>query len=455
MTPVPPNFRISGATSLAGYAGIALAVLLTAATLMFMLYREQTLRGQQIEQIKVHAQILAGTVSAALAFEDRQTAQDSVNTLSAIPSLLAGAVYDRAGNRFVGFTRTGRALPDKVDTTTTRVVDQDVIVTLPVAQGSASLGYVSLKAALEPAGRSTARYTIMAVLVVLAALAIAALILGQSTLGRANRKLAAQADLLTLANRKLQDEIVEREKAEGALRQSQKMEAIGQLAGGIAHDFNNLLGIAKGNLHLLKKRSAQGSTDTDRYVASADEALTRAATLTQRILAYSRRQDLSPSKVNLSELITGMQELIKHSVDERVAIDLRLDADWVVLCDVSQMESVVLNLTNNAGDAMTQGGCLTLATRNVTIDADGGLDAPHRGDYVEITVSDTGTGMDAETQKKAMDPFFTTKPVGRGTGLGLSTSFGYVRQSLGHMRIDSVVGQGTTITILMPRHVEK
>ena len=231
------------------------------------------------------------------------------------------------------------------------------------------------------------------------------------------------------------------------------MEAIGQLSGGIAHDFNNLIMIVKGNLRLLKRKLEPETEQAAGYIASADEALDRAAHLTQRILAFSRRQPLTPQRVDLSSLAQGLAELLRHSVGEQVEIMMRLNAHWSTLCDINQMENVILNLAINARDAMPGGGRLTIETMDLALTA-----PPHDvegefvpGDYVALAVRDTGIGMPDEVRRRAVDPFFTTKPLGKGTGLGLSMTFGFVRQSGGYLVIDSAPDQGTSVTMLMPR----
>jgi signal transduction histidine kinase len=271
-------------------------------------------------------------------------------------------------------------------------------------------------------------------------------------LARANTELELRAETLAVLNVQLQNEMDERRKTEEALRQSQKMEAIGQLSGGIAHDFNNLLMIAMGNMQLLQRRLGEDAKPLARYIESAEEGLRRAASLTQRLLAFARRQPLTPKPVNLSVLIEGMRELIDQSVGQRAEIALKLDARWLILCDVNQMENVVLNLAINARDAMPERGKLSIETRDIAnltppLEADGFA----TGDYVELRVCDNGAGMDEETRRQAIDPFFTTKPLGQGTGLGLSTAFGFVRQSGGYLGIESGPGSGTIITILLPR----
>ncbi|HEV2561744.1 MAG TPA: ATP-binding protein [Rhizomicrobium sp.] len=227
---------------------------------------------------------------------------------------------------------------------------------------------------------------------------------------------------------------------------------MGQLSGGIAHDFNNFLMIIKGNLVLLQRRIAQGRPDIQRYVDSAIEGVDRAVTVTQRVLAFSRRQPLSPEPNNLSDVVLKALELVRQSLDGQIEIETHLDADWWIYCDINQMENVILNLAINARDAMPNGGRLTFTTRNVRVGeppADASDIVP--GEYVELSLSDTGAGMSDEVRAKAFDPFFTTKPHGKGTGLGLSTTFGYIRQSSGYLDIESAVGRGTTVRIFMPR----
>ena len=329
--------------------------------------------------------------------------------------------------------------------------DNKLIVVVPVVQNGTGLGTVYLRVVTESFERRVVRYAAIMLLVTMAALVLGVLAAAQRALGRANAELQQRARDLADANVKLQAEMVEREKTEEQLRQSQKMEAIGQLSGGIAHDFNNLLTIIKGNLQLLQRRVQQGSKDVTRYIAPAMEGLARAASLTQRILAFSRRQPLSPQPVKLSQLIAEMGELLKHSVGETVTVDTRLNADWWTQCDANQMENVILNLAINARDAMPEGGRLSIETTDMRADTPDGPDGVAPGDYVRLAIRDTGSGMPDEVRERAIDPFFTTKPPGQGTGLGLSMTFGYVRQSNGYLTIESEPGKGTTITILMPR----
>jgi PAS domain S-box-containing protein len=243
--------------------------------------------------------------------------------------------------------------------------------------------------------------------------------------------------------------------AEEALRQSQKMEAVGQLTGGIAHDFNNLLTGIVGSLDLMQTRLNQGRTDrAGRYIEAAMASANRAAALTHRLLAFARRQPLVPKSVDANQLILSLEDLLRRTIGE--AIDLEIAPSerlWQTLCDPNQLESALLNLAINARDAMPGGGKLTIATTNTTVGAaDDGSSAMQPGDYICITVTDTGTGMTPDVAARAFDPFFTTKPIGQGTGLGLSMIYGFARQSNGHIALDTAPGQGTSIRLCLPRH---
>ena len=242
---------------------------------------------------------------------------------------------------------------------------------------------------------------------------------------------------------------------EEALRQSQKMEAIGQLTGGIAHDFNNLLQGITGSLDLMRKRLAQGrARDIDPLLGGATASAGRAAALTHRLLAFARRQPLDPRAVMVNPLVESMEDLLRRTLGEAIELDLELAGDlWPTRCDPNQLENAVLNLALNARDAMPRGGTLRIETRNETIGADGRAARPEAlpGEYVCVRVTDNGGGMDAQTIGRAFEPFFTTKPAGQGTGLGLSMIYGFARQSDGLAWIDSEIGTGTTVILCLPR----
>ncbi|WP_333574013.1 hybrid sensor histidine kinase/response regulator [Sphingomonas sp.] len=247
---------------------------------------------------------------------------------------------------------------------------------------------------------------------------------------------------------------VEREQGE-ALRQSQKMEAVGQLTGGLAHDFNNLLTGMMGNLELLQSRVARGRIDDlDRFITAAQGAGRRAANLTQRLLAFSRRQTLDPKPTDVNRLIMGLEEMLRRTVGATADIEIVGAAGlWPAEIDAGQLENAVLNLCINARDAMPEGGRIVIETANKWID---GLTSKTRdlppGQYISVCVTDTGVGMTPEVIARAFDPFYTTKPIGQGTGLGLSMIYGFAQQSGGQVRIYSEVGQGTTVCIYLPRH---
>jgi PAS domain S-box-containing protein len=266
---------------------------------------------------------------------------------------------------------------------------------------------------------------------------------------------------LTAANASLRLEAEERVRIEEALRQSHKMEAIGQLTGGIAHDFNNLLTGISGSLELIRIRTAQGRTaELGRYVEAATVSVDRAAALTHRLLAFSRRQTLDPKATDVNRLVGTMEELFRRTVGPNIRVETRLAAElWPTLCDPNQLENALLNLVINARDAMAEGGHLLIQTANaVLLDPGGTLgDVPPTnlpaGEYMALFVTDTGTGMAPDLISRAFDPFFTTKPIGQGTGLGLSMIYGFVQQSGGHVLLRSKFGQGTTVTIYLPRHL--
>ncbi|WP_419897061.1 PAS domain-containing protein [Roseomonas sp. USHLN139] len=245
-------------------------------------------------------------------------------------------------------------------------------------------------------------------------------------------------------------------RAEEQLRQSQKMEAVGQLTGGLAHDFNNLLAGISGALELLTARLAQGRTkDLERYVAVAEGAARRAAALTHRLLAFSRRQTLDPRPTDVNRLMAGMEELIRRTTGPSIALEVVAAGGlWPTLVDPNQLENVLLNLCINARDAMPQGGRLTIETANAWLDERAARERDAEpGQYVAISVTDSGTGMAPEVIARAFDPFFTTKPLGQGTGLGLSMTYGFAKQSGGQVQIYSELGQGTTMRVYLPRYL--
>lgn len=277
------------------------------------------------------------------------------------------------------------------------------------------------------------------------------------------RSIEAERDRATAALRALNDtlelRVAERTAelihAEEKLRQSQKMEAVGQLTGGLAHDFNNLLAGISGALDLMGMRIAQGRlNDIDKYMLAAQSAAKRAAALTHRLLAFSRRQTLDPRPLDVNLLVEGMTELIQRTVGPSILVETVSAPDlWSASVDARQLENAILNLCINSRDAMPDGGRITIETANQWLDAEAALanDLP-AGEYLSLTVTDTGTGMAPGVIAKAFDPFFTTKPIGEGTGLGLSMIYGFAKQSGGQVRISSELGKGTSMCIHLPRY---
>jgi signal transduction histidine kinase len=259
---------------------------------------------------------------------------------------------------------------------------------------------------------------------------------------------------LAIANQNLLEQISQREKVESQLRQSQKMEAVGQLTGGIAHDFNNMLGVIMGALELMRRRLKTDQFGLGQFIDAAMKATERSAALTQRLLAFARQQPLAPVPVDANRMISDMSELLRSVLGEQVEIETVLSAGlWKTNVDAHQLESAIVNVAINSRDAMPDGGKLTIETGNVYLDeaycSQNAEVSP--GQFVMIALSDQGVGMPAQDVARAFDPFFTTKPTGKGTGLGLSQVYGFIKQSLGHVKIYSEPGTGTTVKIYLPR----
>ncbi|MBC3348362.1 MULTISPECIES: response regulator [Pseudomonas] len=271
-----------------------------------------------------------------------------------------------------------------------------------------------------------------------------------------NSELRLQTTLETL-EQQVEERTAQLRHNEEALRQSQKMEAVGQLTGGIAHDFNNMLTGIIGSLELLRRRLARGRTeDLNSLIDLGVTSANRAAGLTHRLLAFSRRQSLDSKAVQMNTLVLSMGELLQRSLNESVRLDMQLDDQlWIAEADPNQLESALLNLVLNARDAMPDGGQLVVKTFNQQLDADftEAYTNLEPGDYVVLSVQDSGCGMPEAVINRAFDPFFTTKPIGQGTGLGLSMIYGFSKQSRGHVTIDSEVGKGTTVNLYLPRFV--
>lgn len=292
------------------------------------------------------------------------------------------------------------------------------------------------------------------VLAVLMIIGLAAYVIRQTY--RRAAVIVRQRDDLEVANQALLLEKSTREAAESQVRQLQKMEAVGQLTGGVAHDFNNMLAVIVSALELMQSRLAKGNTDIGRFIESAMGAADRATNLTQRLLAFSRQQALVPRGLDPNRLVGDMSELLRRTLGTDIVIEtVFAGGTWQVHADAGQLENAIVNLCVNARDAMPEGGKLTIETANVHLDEKYAREHGDvvAGQYAMLAVSDSGTGMPADVAARAFDPFFTTKDVGDGTGLGLSQVHGFVKQSGGHVKIYSELGQGTTVKIYLPRFV--
>jgi signal transduction histidine kinase/ActR/RegA family two-component response regulator len=265
------------------------------------------------------------------------------------------------------------------------------------------------------------------------------------------RAVAERTQELRRANEALRAEAEEREVAESQLRQVQKMEAVGQLTGGIAHDFNNMLAVVVGGIDLARRRLNGPRREIMAHLNNAMEGATRAAALTRRLLSFARSEPLLPDRVDAVELVEGMSDLLDRTLGERIKVEVDLKRDtWPIYVDAHQLENAIVNLAVNARDAMDGIGAMRISTENVRLAANQVGDV-RGGEYVKISVADTGCGMAPDVLERAFEPFFTTKPVGKGTGLGLSQIFGFAHQSGGEVGIESEIGQGTTVSIYLPR----
>lgn len=399
-------------------------------------YGEHVYRSQSRQTADVQAAMLAKSVGLSLAFGDESIAGENVRALSANPTIEAAAVYAANGRRIASF---GRRLPDRPP-----VLSEGLTVIAPIVTDHERLGTVYLRASLEPVAQRLARYGGLVLLALMGAIAAIVVLVAAATQRRANAQLAS-------TNEALRAQIAEREAAEERLRQAQKMQAVGQLTGGIAHDFNNLLTPIMGGLEIISTVTQEPRV---RGLANnALEAARRGAKLTGQLLAFSRTHRLSTAPVAVNELIGGMQDMLCHTIGPAVDVRLALDEGaGFATCDPNQIENAILNLAINARDAMPAGGALTIRTSRTHVADSGELEL---GDYVAISVVDTGTGMPPEVLARATEPFFTTKPVGKGTGLGLAQVYGIAQQFGGTVRIESSVGIGTAIHILLPAAIER
>jgi signal transduction histidine kinase/CheY-like chemotaxis protein len=384
---------------------------------------------QQSRRATVQAEILAGSVAGALAFDDPGTAREYVNALRANHEIQAAGIYDDRGLLVAGYSAGAQGLPKRASPHEALIVEGALSVVVPVSQNGLRLGTVYLRTDLEPWSRRASRYLALGIFLALTTLLIA--ILGSSYTA------ASQAFA------KLQKEVKAREQAETALRQSQKMEAMGQLTGGVAHDFNNLLMAASSGVDLLER--TDDPKKRLRLLQGVRDAHERGAKLTQQLLTFARKTQVKPEVVDVGARLQGIRDLLDRSLREDVAVRFRLERGlWPIEVDAGQFDIAIVNIAVNARDAMPRGGQIEIAASN----APGALEGE---DAVAIYITDQGTGMVPEAIDKAFEPFFTTKGVGHGTGLGLSQVYGFARAAGGTSSIESEAGEGTTVTLLLPR----
>jgi signal transduction histidine kinase/CheY-like chemotaxis protein len=407
---------------------LLVALALMTAALGLAIQNDRYGKSERLRQASVQAQILASSLAAPLAFNDDDATREYLNAFREDATLQAAAAYDMEGHLVAGFTQSDGKLPRVGRLTVPSLEGRDLIVTAVVAQHGTRIGSVYLRFSIETGLRRALRYLGIALIVILASLLVALL--------------GAAFASLNLSHAQLKNEIASREKAEAALRQAQKMEAMGQLTGGVAHDFNNLLMVASGGLELLER-----TTDSEKRVrlnAGIRQAIDRGAKLTQQLLTFARRSPLSPEALNLAERVRGMDTLLDRSLREDVVVAYDLAPDlWPVEVDASQLEVAILNMALNARDAMPDGGTITIRAHNQP-QGDG-------SEHVLLAIADTGVGIAEDQIAMIFEPFFTTKGVGHGTGLGLSQVYGFVKASGGEIQVKSELGRGTEIRLLLPR----
>jgi signal transduction histidine kinase len=407
------------------------ALVLVLASLALAIREEALHRAVILQQAQAQTDVLAGSVGAALSFNDADAMRQSLGALMRNPQVAAAAIYGADGRQLAVLARPVADAPSALAADESRRVAGRVTVARPVIEQGQSLGFVYIETTPEGPSAFIARHTGLVILTLLA------LLLLSFVTGSAAR--------LTVANARLSEEIEARAAAEEALRQSQKLEALGQLTGGIAHDFNNLLQAIHGAFELILGKAEDEKT-VRRWARNGLEAADRGASLTRQLLAFSRQQKLEMKPLIVADAIQRMRDMLTRTLGPRVALALDLDTDRVpVMSDATQLELAVMNLAVNARDAMPEGGRLTIRTRKLELTGDALLPP---GPYLQLQVIDTGEGMPLHVARRAFDPFFTTKAVGKGTGLGLAQVYGVARQAGGDARIASTPNAGTTVTLL-------
>ena len=420
--------------------GVAILILL--AGIAIILQYNVSYSHERVEQAQGLADILAASEAAPLEYEDPVAAQESVNAFRVNKQVHLVGVYDRNGKAMAGYDRSGAPIPERIsDLPETR--GNVMRVSSPVEKSGQRIGTVYFDVDREAGARRVTRYSLLFVLTFVAALVVTGLGIAQTQLRSANRELSDRAEALAQANELLEEQMGERAKAEEQLRQSQKMQALGQLTGGIAHDFNNLLTVIQGSADMLCRPQLQ-ETKRVRFAQAIVQAAENAAALTSQLLAFARRQPLKPEIIDPSELLRSMEDLIDRTSGERIKVSMDLRSRCVIEVDRAQLQSAILNIVSNARDAMPNGGRLSIGSRE---------DETEDGDRtIVIEIRDSGSGMDAETLDRVFEPFFTTKGTGKGTGLGLSQVYGFASQSGGDVTVESEPGKGTVLKLALPCH---
>jgi signal transduction histidine kinase/CheY-like chemotaxis protein len=425
----------------------AFAVMLLLLGVAVVTQADRDYRDAQAQRAQIRAEILAANVVAAVDFGDMESAHETAQAFGVDPAARIVGVYAADGRLLTGYARAGSVAPPRI-TDRLQAGDNVAVGRAPIVRAGERIGASLVVSELEPFSRRLTRYALITLLTVMASLIVGILSLSQAALRRANRELQTSNDALVL-------QMAERERAESQLRQAQKMESIGQLTGGIAHDFNNMLAIVIGSLDIADRRFDRNPERARAAIGHALEGANRAASLTRRLLAFARQAPLQPQPVDANKLVGGMSELLSRTLGEGISVETQLAGGlWLTHADPSQVENAILNLCVNARDAMDGRGRLVVETSNVVLaegetDRDGPVSP---GPYVGIAIADNGPGMPDDVLARAFEPFFTTKGVGRGTGLGLAQVYGFVKQSGGHVKIDTEPGRGTTVRLFLPRH---
>jgi signal transduction histidine kinase len=419
------------------------ALMVLAIGLLIGIFSETSYRAQKLRELEVQAAILSESVTAPLMFSDATATGDYTKALATNPQVESAYVFGRSGDLLASFQRNpNQSPPEKPHIQPASFQGEYAEIAKPAQRDGQTYGIVYLRLRTDSLLTRVIRYAPIALLIVMAALVLFVAGAAQGDLARANSELQSRAEALAETNQMLSREIEQRKEAEEALLQSRKMEAIGQLTGGVAHDFNNLLMVISGGLRLLEKQSEERQRKTKEAMTQAVE---RGAGLTRQLLAFARRQTQHLEVIDVERQINGMRELLERSLRADILLDMALPADLPpIKVDPGEFELAILNLAVNARDAMPKGGVITLSAAAT----------PEPNRRVEISLRDTGTGIAPEIIDRIFEPYFTTKQIGQGTGLGLSQVYGFTKQNGGDIRIDSEVGTGTVITLSFPASAE-